>query len=89
MQTLKPNDKEGGWVGQPKGIKQILYERGLWRAGMKLTHKTDEALDATKRLQACPDFRDEKGIVQTLVEKRGGKVSTHTKVSLRIGRHGG
>ena len=21
MQTLKPNDKEGGWVGQPKGIK--------------------------------------------------------------------
>ena len=24
MQTLKPNDKEGGWVGHPKGIKQIL-----------------------------------------------------------------
>jgi hypothetical protein len=24
MQTLKPNDKESGWVGQPKGIKQIL-----------------------------------------------------------------
>ena len=49
MQTLKPNDKEGGWVGQPKRIKQILYERGLWRAGMKLTHNTDEALDATKK----------------------------------------
>ena len=25
MQTLKPNEKEGGWVGQPKGIKQILF----------------------------------------------------------------
>ena len=60
-------------MGQPKRIKQILYERGLWRAGMKLTHKTNEALDATKRLQACPDFRDEKGMVQTLVEKRGGR----------------
>ena len=41
MQTLKPNDMEGGWVGQPKGIKQILYQQDLWRAGMKLTHKTN------------------------------------------------
>ena len=72
-QALKPKDKEGGWVGQPKGTKQILYERGLWVKGMQLTPKTDDALDATKRLQACPDFRDEKGMVQTLVEKRGGR----------------
>ena len=36
---------------------------------MQLTHKTDEALDATKRLQECPYFRYEKGMVQMLVEK--------------------
>ena len=53
-------------------MKLISCKLDLWVKGMQLTHKTNEALNATKRLQACPDFRYEKGMVQTLVKKRGG-----------------
>jgi len=26
-----------GWVGQAKGVKEALHERGLWKAGMYCT----------------------------------------------------
>ena len=75
-----------GYIGQPKGIIQILVERGLYREGMRgsLTEKEkaklllagkkipDSELDAPLVLSQCRDFKEEKGALQELVESRGG-----------------
>lgn len=70
---LLPSD----YVGQAKGKKQILYERGLWRAGM-IEHVDeddakgrDQSLSMDHVLSSCPDFRKETSALQTLVESRG------------------
>lgn len=60
-----------------KGKKQILYERGLWTAGM--VEKVDEddpkgrdqCMSMDYVLGRCPDFHNETGALQTLVESRG------------------
>jgi hypothetical protein len=74
-----------GFVGKPKGIKQILWERGLWRPGM-VRSKTDAEIKRIllqdgvppaddmyydKVLAACPDFALEKSALQEMVEARG------------------
>ena len=60
--------------GVQKGIKTILMERGLWKAGMLLDCK-GECLGndccARKLLAAQPDFAGEKNWLQTVVEARG------------------
>ena len=39
------------YIGQPKGMKQILWEHGLWEDNMK-------AEDMKKVLDSCTDFKD-------------------------------
>lgn len=70
---LHPTD----YVGQAKGKKQILYERGLWKAGMVERvddddpKGRDQSMSMDHVLSSCPDFRDESSALQTLVESRG------------------
>eukprot|EP00732_Lithocolla_globosa_P002572 Lithocolla_globosa_v1_NODE_1727_length_2377_cov_16.907407.p2 type:complete len:243 gc:universal NODE_1727_length_2377_cov_16.907407:1199-471(-) len=63
-----------GYIGKPKGKKQILWERGLWVEGMKGPVKgkpLDPALNMDEVLRSCRDFREEKSALQALVEGRG------------------
>ena len=41
------NKKDGvvvleGWAGKEKGLKQVLWERGLWKDGMVMEFKPDD-----------------------------------------------
>jgi hypothetical protein len=76
-----------GYIGQNKGIFQILYERGLYLPKMKgrQTQGVKEKLelrgkhelivppelDAHAVLEKCPDFMFEKTALQQVVESRG------------------
>lgn len=72
-QDMQPVD----YVGLPKGKKQVLHERGLWREGMIESVDEDDPKGRDQRLSMdyvlgnCPDFRNETGALQTLVELRG------------------
>eukprot|EP00733_Pompholyxophrys_punicea_P000146 Pompholyxophrys_punicea_v1_NODE_24_length_5258_cov_21.593175.p1 type:complete len:471 gc:universal NODE_24_length_5258_cov_21.593175:1821-3233(+) len=59
-----------GYVGKPKGKKQVLFERGLWVEGMKMDH-ADPALNMDMVLSSYSDFKNEKTALQDLVESRG------------------
>lgn len=73
----RPEMQPADYVGLAKGKKQILYERGLWKAGM--VEKVDEddpkgrnqTMSMDYILSNCRDFRDETSALQTLVESRG------------------
>ena len=74
-----------GYIGEAKGIKQLLIERGLWMKGMRGSQDAkqrakllaegkeliDANLDAPRVLSQCADFLNEKGALQELVESRG------------------
>ena len=53
-----------GWVGEPKGIKQILYERGLYENGM-------DGDTMRKTLTNCSDFKEEVGVIEEVLLNRG------------------
>lgn len=53
-----------GYVGKPKGLKQVLYERGLLVPGMKLQ-------DMRVALSKCPDFQGEMSVIKKAVHSRG------------------
>jgi hypothetical protein len=63
---------------QAKGMKQVLFERGLWRSGLKKEcPKPDkcsvDATDccATRILDLQPDFMETKSLVQEVIEDAG------------------
>lgn len=68
----KPDLQPSDYVGQAKGKKQVLFERGLWKAGM--VERVDEddpkgrdqSLSMDWVLSQCPDFRNETSALQKL-----------------------
>ena len=82
---LTPGDAvDPAWVakftGQAKGLKQLLWERGLWREGMSLDgvrtvggHRQAPvaALSARIVMGACPDIIKQKSALQLSIENRG------------------
>ena len=63
---------------QPKGIKQVLNERGLWRQGLHLDCKKPkicsiDSIDCCARrlLSQQPDFLEQKSSVQEVIEAAG------------------
>jgi len=60
-----------------KGIKQVLNERGLWKAGLRLECKKPKcSIDATdccarRLLSQQPDFLEQKSSVQEVIEAAG------------------
>ncbi len=67
-----------GYAGQAKGMKQILWERGLWREGMKGKLDSDDPsypdMSALAVLANCEDFRQETGAMEDLVASYGNIV---------------
>ena len=69
------------YVGKPKGIRQVLWERGLLKADMSLEgrwiagpgNKPMRGLStsARHRLSLCPDFLHQKSALQLKVEAAG------------------
>ena len=74
-----------GFVGKPKGMKQIIWERGLWIPGMVRSRTEAEIKRILLQdgvppadnmyydivLAACPDFALEKSALQAMVEACG------------------
>ena len=72
-----------GYVGKPKGMKQILWERGKWLPTMTADHDTPE-LSMKKVLSSCPDFVEETTAMQDLVESRGHILCLSPKYSPEV-----
>jgi hypothetical protein len=69
--------------GKPKGMRQVLVERGLWRNGLTMQCKKNKdglgvkcksgAIDccAKRILELQPDFQEQKSLVQEVIETAG------------------
>src|ERR1700720_3006644 len=73
-----PTDHPTLNAGKPKGIKQVLLERGLWRQGLNLECKKPkqcsvDSIDCCARrlLSQQPDFLEQKSSVQEVIEAAG------------------
>ena len=76
-------DKKGnkviveGWAGKPKGLRQVLWERRKWKAGMVQKIKVDDSQQRDRSfcmqtvLHQCPDFNTEPGALHKLIHDRG------------------
>ncbi|CAM9816199.1 unnamed protein product [Sphacelaria rigidula] len=60
-----------GYVGVPKGSKQVLWERGLWESDMFTSDTVHADMDVATVLANLPVFKQEKGALQAVVEGRG------------------
>ena len=60
-----------GYVGKAKGMRQVLWERGLYVSGMSTSANTDEKLRMDLVLASTADFKNEKPALMHLVESRG------------------
>jgi hypothetical protein len=63
-----------GYVGAPKGLKQILWERGLWVDGMTRDgpKETDRSItSAIVVLGSCPDFQAQRSAMDELLTHEG------------------
>ena len=60
-----------GWDGKAKVLKQVLWERGLWKDGVVLKFKLDDERGQDMYMQTtlhkCPDFNLEIGAVTKLI----------------------
>ena len=79
--------------GQPKGMKIILKERGLWRDKPKPMLKICNAkkggcpqgsIDccASAALSAQPDFQAQRGQIEELITRQGHKIIFYPKYKL-------
>lgn len=67
-----------GYHGKPKGLKQVLWERGLWKEGMIKTVDPDKDkqgrghdLSMVHVLENCYDFATERTAFQHMMIERG------------------
>ena len=81
--TTKKQRKINGFAGTAKGMKQVLWERGLYVEGMKadfdFDHPNYSTLSAKVVLHSCEDFREEPTAMQALVRSYGHLVLFGTK----------
>ena len=75
-------------AGKPKGLKQILKDRGLWdreyyascpTSDSRLGYRSEGRCCARKILAAEPDFCEQTGRLQEEIEARGHKVIFYPK----------
>ena len=92
-----------GYAGKPKGWRQILWERGLYKPGMRNSRSLkEEKLEAIKNpsyvpdmtlygdvvLASCPDFREEKSALEELISSRGHILLLGVKCHPEMAGHG-
>ena len=67
-----------GYTNQAKGINQILWERCLWKEGMRSKLDSEDPtypeLIAKDVLANCQDFREENGATEDLIQSYGNMV---------------
>jgi len=67
--------KKYGYAGVGKGIKQVLWERGLWKEGMvkclEEDHEFYPELSASYVLANCDDYANEQTAMESLVRHLG------------------
>jgi len=72
---LRPEE----YVGKAKGMKQVLWERGLWKEGMVGSidedDERDQSFSMTYVLSECEDFRNEVTLLEEIAWRRGHIVS--------------
>jgi hypothetical protein len=63
------------FADQPKGMKQVLSERGLWDNGLRMQCKKcdfdDKSCCAKRILEFQPDFKAQRSKVQEVIEEAG------------------
>jgi hypothetical protein len=59
--------------GKPKGMEQVLRERGLWIQGMK-GNQMDPLMDPQAVLAKCPDFVNQKTCLELLGDRIGVEI---------------
>jgi len=57
-----------GYVGKPKGLKQVLWERGWWVEGMSMSDKVKPENNMSTVLRNLPEFQGEKTALQHTIE---------------------
>jgi len=98
LKTLPDDDIEEGWAGKPKGLKQILRERGLIDPNNLSQCSKDGKKDASGKvvkntsyyriMENCPDFMNELSSLECLCEKLGAKASHSPKFHCEIAGEG-
>ena len=83
---VQEDDVVEGWVGKPKGIKQVLWERGLLDPQVTYVSKIkkddpnyEEKVEYSTVLADCADFLNEKTSLMYLGERLGVEVDRSTK----------
>ena len=83
---VEEDDVVKGWVGKPKGIKQVLWERGLLDPQVTYVSKIkkddpnyEEKVEYSTVLADCADFLNEKTSLMYLGERLGVEVDRSTK----------
>lgn len=86
-----------GYFGKPKGMEQLLRERGLFVQGMtpdgtKIKKKTKvylgDHLNMKLTLNNCPDYKSERTALETLAEEIGVVVESSPKCHPEIAGEG-
>ncbi|RPA90057.1 hypothetical protein L873DRAFT_1719621, partial [Choiromyces venosus 120613-1] len=85
MVFLADHDK---FPSQPKGLREVLKEHGLWQNGLRLDCKDKQcsinACCAQRLLDVQPDFRSQKGRLQEEIECRGHLVLFYPKFHCKL-----
>ena len=76
-------EKREGYVENPKGSKQVLWERGWYIVGMS-TNAKDPRMNIEKVLSGLADFKNERTALQHTVEKRGHILVMSPKFHLEV-----
>lgn len=73
-----PPDHPGEFAGQPKGMKQVLTERGLWQQKLLMSCPKENKCQpdstnccATRILETQPDFKEQISLVQEVITEAG------------------
>jgi hypothetical protein len=92
-----PKIKEG-WLGKPKGLLQVLWERGFVDtnklSSYTLTGKknefgiVDESLSLRHLMSMCPDFLNEEGMMEHIGKKLGVEVMLTPKCHAELAGEG-
>jgi len=75
VQTMIFPSNHPDFPNQPKGMRQVLIERGLWNTKLRIECKTcpenATACCAKRILELQPDFMSQRSLVQEVIEELG------------------